>query len=93
MGGNLLYQAVALRGTERSIFHASKLGEGLVQELDGPSLDAFVLGPKEGSNGHEGREVRTKYLDTAGTLGISIPILEHAMGYHGRRNCFLFVCQ
>ena len=47
-------------GTERSIFHASKLGEGLVQELDGPSLDAFVLGPKEGSNGHEGREVRNE---------------------------------
>ena len=37
-------------GTERSIFHASQLGEGLVKELDGPSLDVFVLGPKEGSN-------------------------------------------
>ena len=36
---------------ERRIFHASKLGEGLLKELDGPSLDsgaAFVLGPKEG---------------------------------------------
>ena len=46
-------------GTERRgcIFHASQLGKGLVKELDGPSL-WFVLGPKEGSNGHEGREVR-----------------------------------
>ena len=52
-------------GTEHSIFHASQFAEGLVKELDGPSL-WFVLGPKErsnlgpneGSNGHEGREVR-----------------------------------
>ena len=52
-------------GTERSIFHASQFAEGLVKQLDGPSL-WFVLGPKEGSNlgskegsnGHEGREVR-----------------------------------
>ena len=48
-------------GTERSIFHASQFAEGLVKELDCPSL-WFVLGPKkgsnlgpkEGSNGHEG---------------------------------------
>ena len=53
-------------GNKRRIFPASHLGEGLVKELDGPSLDAFVLGPKEGSNlgskeesnCHEGREVR-----------------------------------
>ena len=52
-------------GTERSIFHASQFAEGLVKQLDGPSL-WFVLGPKEGSNlgskegrnCHEGREVR-----------------------------------
>ena len=34
-------------GTERRIFQASQLGEGLVIELDGPSLDVFILGPKE----------------------------------------------
>ena len=45
-------------GTERRIFHGSQLGEGLVTVLDGPSLDAFILGLKAGSNGHEGREVR-----------------------------------
>ena len=52
-------------GTVHSIFHASQFAEDLVKELDGPSL-WFVLGPKEGSNlgskegsnGHEGREVR-----------------------------------
>ena len=36
-------------GTEHSIFHASQFAEGLVKQLDGPSL-WFVLGPKEGSN-------------------------------------------
>ena len=41
-------------GTERRIFHASQLGESLVKELDSPSLDTFVLGPKEGSNGRSG---------------------------------------
>ena len=45
-------------GTERRIFYASQLGEGLVIELDGPSLDAFILGPKEG-------RYATKYLDTS----------------------------
>ena len=70
-------------GTERSIFHASQLGDGLVKELDGPSLDAFVLGPNEGSNGQEGREVRTKYLDTAGTLGISIPDFDDSGARNG----------
>ena len=43
-------------GTEHSIFHASQFAEGLVKELDGPSL-WFVLGPKEGSNSHEGRKL------------------------------------
>ena len=67
-------------GTERSIFHASQFAEGLVKQLDGPSL-WFVLGPKGGSNlgSKEGatatKDARyaTKYLDTTGTLGISIP--------------------
>ena len=52
-------------GTERHNFHASQLAEGLVKELDGPSLwlvlgpkEGSNLGSKEGSNGHEGREVR-----------------------------------
>ena len=47
------------------MFHASQFAEGLVKELDGPSLwfvlgpkEGRNLGPKEGSNGHEGREVR-----------------------------------
>ena len=52
-------------GTERSTFHASQFAEGLFKQLDGPSL-WFVLGPKSGSNlgpkegsiGREGREVR-----------------------------------
>ena len=51
--------------TERSIFHASQFAEGLVKQLDGPSLwfvhgskEGSNLGSKEGSNGHEGREVR-----------------------------------
>ena len=61
-------------GTELLIFHVSQLGEGLVKELDGPSLDAFVLGLKEGSNGNtKDTRYATKYLDTTGTLGISIP--------------------
>ena len=59
-------------GTERSIFHASQLGEGLVKELDGPSLDAFVLGRKKGATATKDARYATKYLDTAGTLGISI---------------------
>ena len=64
-------------GTEHRIFHASQLGEGLVKELCGPSLDAFVLGPKEGPEGATAtKDTRyaTKYLDTTGTLGISIQI-------------------
>ena len=64
-------------GTERRIFDASHLSEGLVKELDGPSLwyvpgpkEGSNSGPKEGSNSHEGREVldvgveSTKYLDS-----------------------------
>ena len=40
-----MYQAVALqcRCTERRIFHASQLAEGLVKELDGPSLCQLPL--------------------------------------------------
>ena len=59
-------------GTERSIFHASQFAEGLVKELDGPNL-WFVLDPKEGSNLRALARYATKYLDTTGTLGISIP--------------------
>ena len=54
--------------------------QGLVKQLDGPSL-WFVLGPKEGSNlgskegsnGHEGREVRDEVPGYNWHLGISIP--------------------
>ena len=52
-------------GTERRIFYASQLAEGLVKELDCPILwfvlglkEGSNLGPKEGSNCHEGREKR-----------------------------------
>ena len=65
------------------MFHASQFAEGLVKELHGPNL-WFVLDPKEGSNlralaRKKGRAATkdaryaTKYLDTTGTLGISIP--------------------
>ena len=54
---------------------ARSSAEGLVnlKELYGPSL-WFVLGPKEGSNGHGGREVRDEVPGHTGTLGISIQI-------------------
>ena len=44
--------------TELRVVDASQCLECLVKELVGPSLDALILGLKEGSNGHEGREVR-----------------------------------
>ena len=44
--------------TELLVVDASQCLECLVKELVGPSLDALILGLKEGSNGHEGREVR-----------------------------------
>ena len=47
-------------GTEFRIFHASQLGEGLVKELDGPSLDAFVLGPREGATATKDASYATK---------------------------------
>ena len=42
--------------TELSVVDASQCLECLVKELVGPRLDALILGPKEGSNGHEGQD-------------------------------------
>ena len=68
-------------GTEHRIFHASQLAEGLVKELDGPSLrlcglflarkKGATLARKKGATATKDGWNVTKYLD--GTLGISIP--------------------
>ena len=48
--------------TERRVVEASQVVEGHVKELFGPRLDELILAPKEGSNGHEGSEVRYEVL-------------------------------
>ena len=60
-------------GTERRIFHASQLAEGLVTELDGPVWTRSYLARKKGATATKDARYATKYLDTTGTLGISIP--------------------
>ena len=44
--------------TEVLVLDTSPCVKGLVKELVGPQGDARILRPKEGSSGHEGREVR-----------------------------------
>ena len=70
-------------GTEHSIFHASQFAEGLVKQLDGPRLPVCglslarkkgaTLARKKGATATKDARYATKYLDTTGTLGISIP--------------------
>ena len=52
------YGLVIQVDSELRVVDASQCLECLVKELIGPRLDALILGPKEGSNGYEGREER-----------------------------------
>ena len=71
--GKRWYQALASSGlaiqvrTEVLVLDTSQCVKGLEKELVCPRGDVRILRLKEGSNGHEGCEVETKYLDTTGT--------------------------